>query len=74
MSVHEEGHGGVGADERRKPQDKNNNKKQKKKKQIKQKKLRENGRRHVEAERTSGGCGWRGERGGVGGGTDLTNV
>lgn len=66
MSAHEEGHGGVGADERRKPLDKNNNKKQKKKKQIKQKKkLRENGRRHVEVERTSGG--WRGERGGVGG-------
>lgn len=37
MSAHEEGHGGVGADERRKPLDKNNNKKQKKKKLIKQK-------------------------------------
>lgn len=73
MSAHEKGHGGVGADERRKPLDKNNNKKQKKKKQIKQKKLRENGRRHVEVERTSGG--WRGERGEEwGGGTDLTNV
>lgn len=56
-NTHGEVHKGVGADERRKPQDKNDTE------------LRENWRRHAEAERRGGESG-----GGEGKKTELTNV